>query len=396
MAFLDQLSTNPDQLDAAGGQPVSQRIITGNYLQFRDNLPLLFDRVGTGTQSYANGEVQLSVAANQYVLCQSKAFSPYLAGKPTGIKLTFRGMSHVVDLTQRVGFGSRTTSAPYVADFDGFYFESNGTDYQIVTANKAFGAEAPITQANWDDPLDGSGPSKLTVDFTKFTVLEFDFLYLGGTALRCFVNIGGQKVLFHTIKWSNDKDNTIFLSPNQPVFYEVRSSGGVGGFTQICAGTEVQGTLELVGVDRGFDNETAFINASTIGTNYLLKAIRLQSAKRDAFVKINSISTMALTNDYFKYFLVLNPTIAGTVTWNTVANSVLEEADGATNGTNTVTGGTRLLTGYVERRTAVQKSVNGLLRLGTTIAGVSDIIAVCAQPLQAGLDALAGINTTEI
>lgn len=397
MAYIDQLSFTPEELDAAGGVPVSQRIITGNYLQTRDDLPLLFDRVGTGTQTYSNGEVQLNVAAGQYVLCQSKAFSPYLAGKPTGIKITFRGITHVAGLEQKVGFGSRSTVAPYTANFDGFYFGSNGTDFEIVTANSSIGPEAPITQSNWDDPLDGTGPSGEIADFSNFTVLEFDFLYLGGTALRCYINIGGQKILFHTVGWSNSKGYTIFRNPAQPIFYEVRSTGGTGGFFQICASTEVQGSLELIGVPRSVNNGATHINANSTSDTYLLNAIRLKSTQRDIYAKVKALSLLATTVDNFLYSLILNPTVAGAaLTWNGLANSGLEHALGDPAGSNTVSSGTVLSSGYGANRATFLQDINGLIRLGTQIDGTRDVFALCARPLGSNMDILGSLDVIEI
>jgi hypothetical protein len=385
---------------------VSQRIITGNYLQTRDDLPLLFDRVGTGTQVYSNGHVTMSVGVGQYALCQAKAFAPYLAGKPTSVKLTFWGVVHVAGLVQRQGFGSRSTVAPYTADFDGFYFGSNGSDFEIVARNSATANEERFLQNGtpgvdqWDDPLDGSGPSGETADFNNFTVLEFDFLYLGGTALRCYINIGGKRILFHSVKWSNDNTDTIFKNPAQPVFYEIRSTTGVGNFKQVCAATEVQGSLNLIGIQRSVNNGSAHINANNTSNTYLLKAIRLKSTTRDGFVQVNGFSSLALTNDDFLYSIVLNPTIAGAApTWSAVSDSVLEEASGDSAGNpsvNTITGGTILASGYSSAQAAVQGAFRSIVRLGTQVDGTRDIITLCAQPLTINLDILGTLETLEI
>lgn len=393
MAYIDQLSYNPDGLDAAGNLPVSQRIITGNYLMTRDNLPLLIDRVGTGTQTYSNGYVDMSVGVGQYAIAQSKAFSPYLAGKPTSIKLTFFDMDNEVGVNKRVGFGSRSTAAPYNTDFDGFYFEATGTDYQIVTRNKQTTTTKTLPRANWIDKLDGTGASGITADFENFTVLEFDFLFLGGTALRAFINIGGQRIHFATIPWSNDNANTIFQTPFQPIFYEIRSTTGTGNLAQVCASTEIQGSLELVGVNRSINNAVTHVNANNTTDTYLLKAIRLKSANRDAFVKIINITALATTVDNFLYSVVLNPTFSAAPTWNGLSNSSIEEATGTG---ETITGGTVLASGYAANRSTLQRQVNGLIRLGSTFAGVMDEIVLAGRPITSNLDILGSIDVLEI
>lgn len=399
MAFISELDAKltPEQLDAAGSLPVSQRIITGNYLQTRDALPLLFTRAGTGSQTYTNGRVDMSVTAGQYALCQSRAFSPYLAGKPTSIKLTFFDFDQEANVTKRVGFGSRSTVAPYTANFDGFYFEADGTTYNLHIANAATGVTNTITRASWDDPLDGTGASGLTANFANFTVLEFDFLFLGGTALRCFINVGGTRVLFHTFSWSNANADTIFRSPAQPVFYEIRSTTGTGSLAQVCASTEVQGSLELVGIPRSVNNAGTHINANSTANTYLLNAIRLKSTHRDIYAKIKALTLLATTVDNFLYSVILNPTVAGgALTWNGLTNSGIEHAVGAAGGTNTVTGGTVLSSGYGANRATFVQEINGLIRLGTQIDGTQDVLALCARPLGSNMDILGSLDTIEI
>lgn len=385
------------QLDAAGSLPVSQRIITGSYLQTRDNLPILIDRAGTGTQSYNNGHVDMSVTAGQYALAQAKSFSPYLPGKPTNIKLTFFDFDNEANVTKRVGFGSRSTVAPYTADFDGFYFEADGTTYNIVTRNSATTASISVAQASWDDALDGTGPSGLTADFEQFTVLEFDFLFLGGTALRCFINVGGQRVLFHTIKWSNANTDTIFRNPAQPIFYEIRSTTGTGSLAMVCASTEVQGSLELIGIPRSVNNAITHINANDTANTYLLDAVRLKSTQRDIYAKLTALTLLATTADNFLYSIILNPTIAGAaLTWNGLTNSGIEHAVGDAAGSNTITGGTVLESGYGAQRATFFQEINGLIRLGTQIDGTQDVLTLCARPLSSNMDILGSLDIIEI
>ena len=395
MAFFSEIDTvlQASQLDAAGSLPVSQRIITGNYLQTRDDLPLLFSRDGTGTQTYSNGHVDMSVTSGQYALCQSKAFSPYLPGKPTSVKLTFFDFDQEVNVTKRVGFGSRSIVAPYTADFDGFYFEADGTNYNLHIANASTGATTTTAQSGWDDPLDGTGESGLTADFTNFTVLEFDFLFLGGTALRCFINVGGVRALFHTFKWSNDNTNTIFRNPAQPVFYEIRSTTGTGSMAQVCASTEVQGSLELVGVQVSVNNGVTNINANNTANTYLINALRLGSDSLDAFVKIKSISTLATTNDNFLYSFIYNPVYSAAPSFSPITNTALEHAVG---GGITVSGGLVVASGYVANRSTFSEDINGLIRLGSEIDGTRTTFALCVRPLSSNLDILGSIDVIQI
>ena len=119
----DELTYNTNALDAAGALPVSQKTVLGNYVQDKDNLPLLLHRIGTGTQTYSAGVVDMAVTAGQYAVCQSYKRHLYLAGKSQLEEITFINFEPQVDVVKRVGYWSSSTVAPYSTNFDGFYIE---------------------------------------------------------------------------------------------------------------------------------------------------------------------------------------------------------------------------------------------------------------------------------
>ncbi|MCL5460010.1 hypothetical protein M3M33_15345, partial [Loigolactobacillus coryniformis] len=60
-----------------------------------------------------------------------------------------------------------------------------------------------IPRSTWYDKLDGTGPSGMTINFANFNVYAFDFLYLGGTALRMFVSFNGENILVINHNYAN-------------------------------------------------------------------------------------------------------------------------------------------------------------------------------------------------
>lgn len=86
----------------------------------------------------------------------------------------------------------------------------------------------------------------------------------------------------------------------------------------------------------------------------------------------------------------LNPTVAGTFTYNALVDSAIEYAIGVT--ANTVTGGTTISSGYQQQVGALNNSPRNSLRLGSTIAGVMDTFVLCVSPLTTNMDAFGAID----
>ena len=400
MGFIQNTTTTltRNTFDAAGYLPTSTPIIVGDYKQDKDNLPLRIDRVYSGSiPVWTAGEVNMPVIAGEYSIAQTKVCHPYVSAHPSVYTITFANFQTEANITKRVGCWRSSTVAPYTANFDGIYLESDGLTYNICI-RKNGAVVATIPRASWDDQLNGSGASGINYDFSKFTILQIDFLYLGGSWVRFALNIGGTIVYFHTYKHSGTATSTFCNSPYFYIRWEIRSTGaGVGSLKQICAGQAVLGGVESVGKEFAIDTGVNFINANVVGTEYLICAIRLKSTAQNAFVLPRAISTMAITNDNYLIKMRINPTIAGIVTWTALADSSCDFAVGTVAGTNTITATATPLSSYYalqNQEQLIQRSF--LATVGASIAGVSDILTISVIPLSANLDIYASLNLIEI
>jgi hypothetical protein len=397
MSFVTDFSINYDSraLDASGALAVSQKSILGNYVQDKDNLPLLLDRVssGTATQTWSNGVVSMSVGVGEYAICQSFKKHLYLAGKSQSAEITFNNFGLEANIVKRVGMFSSSTVAPYTASFDGFFLESDGTNIKLEIW-KGGVSIASVNRDDWTDPLDGTGESGLSIDMDNFTVSMFDFLYLGGTALRLSFNVGGQVIHAHTIQNSSINATTFINSPVQPVRWEIRSTTGTGSLGQICAAVSTGGAVGVVGFPRAVDTAASFINANSTANTYLIAALRANTPHAVSHEVFGS--TLATTNDPYIVRFILNPTIAGTPVFNAVTNSGFDVAIGDTSGNpsaTTVTGGTILNAAFFSSQVRQgQLEANSLFQLGFDIAGNADVIALCVQPVSSNLDVRGAIN----
>lgn len=384
-------------LDAAGSLTVAQKNILGNYVQDVNNLPYLLDRRqgGTGSQVYNQGEVSLSVSANNdYALSQSFQVHPYFAGKSQRVEMTFDNMGIEAGVIKKVGYFDSDRVAPYNTSLDGFYLEMDGTTYNIVIANANTGLEIRIPKANWDNQTD-------VLDLSKFSVMTMDFLYLGGSSVRFFFKIENKGfVLFHTYNHANVVNGTIVSSPNLPVRWEIRSTGGAGSFKQVCASVNSSGQRDLLtGTQLATPISPERVNANIVNTAYMLKAIRLDpTIGLDKALLTLGASAMATSNDNLFLDIRINPTIGGApLTWinlqdENATNLGIQYANPDTTGnpsTTTITGGMIIWSSFMgDRIRNLASGGIGLNRkLGISLDGIPDVLTLNVIPASGGANA---------
>ena len=122
----------------------------------------------------------------------------------------------------------------------------------------------------------------------------------------------------------------------------------------------------------------------------------MNSSSFDALVDLLTISLLAATNDNVLWEVWLNPTVAGTFTYNSITNSSVQIAKGDSAGTNTVTGGTLLDGGYMLASSTARLNIDNAIRLGASIAGTQDTIVLTANPLSTNLDIYASLTWREL
>ena len=391
MAYLGKSDLNVEaQLDAGNRLRVSQITTQLDIKQTHDIQPLFYDReeIGGATQVYSNpdgGTTMAVTTTNDAAICQSKMFASYFSGKSQFMEITFDGFGSQTDVIKRAGYFTSNSTTPFNSNKDGFWFESDGVGQSLVIEKN--GVEIlNVDQADWNEDV-FSGR-----DWDNFTVLVVQFLYLGGTAIRFgFIDEGFIKWA-HTYVHSGLVSSTFITSPNKPIRYEIRSTGGAGSLTQICAQVASEGSVDEVGVVRTFDTG-GIIDANSTGVTYALLGIRLKTAYKDVRVDTLKATILATTNDNFKYSLLLNPTVAGTFTYNDQTNSSLQLATGAT--ANTVTGGTQLVAGWAEANASSESVIRSSLRLGSTIDDTMDTLVLCVTPLSSNLGVYGSISIQE-
>lgn len=404
------VNLNIDQnLDAFGNLRVSQQTTLIDIKQIHDAAPLFIDQVqnATGGTTYNSGESSTTLdtsASGDYAIAQTLQRFNYQSGKSHKIDMTMYGFQAETNITKRIGYFSSATTGNYDTSLDGIFLENDGTNVYIKAYRSGTQVDS-VVQSSWDDPCDGTGSAPV-VDWSKNQILIMDFQWLGVGIVRFTLNIDGTNYLVHTLKHSNQAATKVYMSsPNQPMRWEIRQTGaGSGSMTYICASVNSEGALNLVGKLLSKDTDNNIVNANTAGTYYAIVGIGLQAAKADAVVDVLDVSLAALTNDSFKWALFLNPSVNGTFNYSAITNSAVETAVGDTSGnpsTNTVTGGTQLASGMMKSggggTGAIDKEIKNAIKLGMTIAGVTDKMVLAVTPIgsSSNLDIGGGIGWRE-
>lgn len=408
MTVIKKIAFPDYSMDQAGRQRMSLPIPLGDYKLVNNRLPLFFtDAVnGTGTVTYGATKKshQMNTSADgDFAITQTYQYHNYFAGKAQFVEFTSFDFEIEANVIKRSGYYSSNETTPFASNFDGFYLESNGIDnkHYLVIVNDGF-ENLKLERSLWDDPMDGTGRSRINLDFSKFNVIQANFLWLGGTGLTIAVVIGKGIYYFHDYDHANsdNADKLIFSSPNKPIRHEIRQIGaGSGEFNPVCSTVLTEGseTSSEIGSIRSVDTGVAPIVAATSGIQYLLKAVRLKNTERDVTVDVFDVDVFSTSNnDFFRWQLILNPTITGTLSFTDVTNSAIQEATGSA--VITTTGGTVIGFGFGAGRSSSSKVLDSARKIGSTINGVRDILALVVTPLggTSNSNMFGGINYKEL
>lgn len=280
-----------------------------------------------GTSSFdANGGlVTLNVtttSGSQIIRETTKCFS-YQPGKSLLVMSTFIMNSAKANLRQRVG---------YYGASNGMYLELDGTTLSFVERSSSTGSlqETRVAQANWNiDPLDGSGPSGLTLDITKAQILWMDIEWLGLGTVRLGFVINGQLIECHAFHHANLIESTYITTASLPLRYEITNTNTTASSStlkQVCSTVISEGGYELRGLQQAVGTSINTPYALTAsGTYYPLGSIRLKSENLDGIVILTALSIMASGgNSNYAWRVVASATTSGGTWTSAGATSCVE------------------------------------------------------------------------
>lgn len=380
----------------------SSQVSIGDYKQHTDPAQGYFDRavIGAGTWDYqqtGTGATRMIVTSGtDAVIAQSYQWHNYYAGKPIKVELTASEFHAETEVSKSIGYYSSTVTTPFETDFDGFMFHNDGTELScriyrdgVLMFDKKFG--------DWDN-------QELLTNFDpeKFNLYMIDFLYLGGAACRFWVMTEYGLVKVAEYQHIGVDAGTFVKSPNQPIRYEIRSSGGNGGLNHICADVAVEGITSPVGFPFGFNMGATTMSSLNTATRYALLGVRhlTNGANYRNFVQeLRSVSVVGQTADDLLIEIFIGGTLAGTPTWTPIPFTHMEGFAGQLIGgiaSSVHSGGVRIHSGYLRGNDSSEVFVQTARRIGSFIDGTSEIMYLCVTPLTNNATVAGGINMYEL
>ena len=361
-----------------------------------ENQPLFYDNQetsggGTSTAYVANKSQQTLTVAEETAgtrVRQTKQRFNYQPGKSLQIFISF----------------IMTEGSSGIKQMEGIFDEKNGLIFsddegtlKVIRRTYTSGSavDNEVAQANWNiDKLDGTGESGITLDTTKTNILVFDYEWLGVGRVRVGFNIDGKTYYCHEFLNANNLSSVYMTTPNLPLRSEIINdgSGAESTLTQICSTVISEGGQNPLGNVRSINTGGAHLDTTTENTAYALIGLQLHPNYLNEIVEILSVAMQIQTSSHrLLWELRFNPTVAGTFTYATLAQSAVQYALGAT--ANTVTSGYIIDSGFVEsggRQTgnvgSAQAKIANSLKLGSLISGTSDQIVLCVTPIGGSTD----------
>lgn len=291
-----------------------------------DLQPLIFYQVTanggtiTHTPLLASAALNTAAVANSSAIMQSKQYHRYIPAKSQLVVLTQVFGAAVANIVRRAGYFDAN---------DGIFLEQNGTvDVALVrrTSTSGVPVDNRVAQASWNiDPLNGSGPSGLTLDLSKASILVVDLQWLGMGRVRIGFDIGGLIVYVHEFLNANVLSVPYMKTANLPIRWEA-SGNGVSTMYATCSSVISEGGAEF---DRGFlfSHASGVITAGS-GTRTPIICIRPAATYGGLTnrVQINpeNISGLVTGNRPVLWEVVYNPTITGGAWVAESANSSVE------------------------------------------------------------------------
>ena len=294
---------------------------------------------GTTTFDVNAGLVNLAVtteSGSSVIRETTKCFS-YQPGKSLLVMSTFTFNPAKTNLRQRIG---------YYGAANGMYVELNNTTLSFVERSSSTGSlvETRIAQSDWNvDPLNGTGPSNLTIDPTKSQILWMDIEWLGLGTVRLGFVINGKFIHCHSFHHANIITSTYITTASLPLRYEITNTAATASAStlkQVCSTVLSEGGYELRGLQQAIGTAiTAPYALTTAGTYYPVISLRLKAAALDAIVILTALSILGATaNADYNWRVIASGTTTGG-TWTSAGT----ESSVEYNLTGTATTGGRIL-----------------------------------------------------
>lgn len=285
-----------------------------------DLQPLLFEQVASGSGATVTHDATNRAGLMTFASTPTggKAYMVsydhhrYQPGRGQTAFITFNFNGGVADVLKFAGYSFGATN--------GIELQMNGTTARLALYSDTTLGDQFVNQADWDDPMDGTGASGITVDWTKVQILAIDLqaLYVGRA--RVALDIDGMLVVVHEFKHANRVEYAYVQTANLPIRCGMTCTGTVSTTMRFyCSSVLSEGGQEDVG---GYHFTAEGTATAGNGAQTHVLSLRPRTtfnsiANRSKFV-LESLEFMVTGNSPVKWELCLGQAISGTTTFNNV------------------------------------------------------------------------------
>lgn len=373
-----------------------------------DKQPLIWAEklTGQGTSTYNANEASTTLQASTgagagAVIRQTKVCPNYQPARGQLVYITFiLGQAAATSIGTFIGIGQYD-------DDGGIFLRQTVAGMAMVRRTNVTGTpvDNAVAQASWDDPMDGTGASGKTIDWTKGQILIIDYTWLGFGKIRFCFEIDGKVYLAHELTFSNALDKVWTSRPNGPVRFENDSAVNQDNETldAVCCAVLSEGGQEAVGYHRSATPRIIAadeVQMPTAGTKYIQHAIRLKSTHLAATINMHdAFSFITSANSPFAWEIHLNPTVAGTaMSWANLTDSAVQSGTPGKATASTISvDGHIIASGYGKDNTSEKISLPETYNIiGADVDGVVDELYLCILSSGSNDDGLGIINHTEL
>jgi hypothetical protein len=335
----------------------SPTVLFDSQLQYGLNEETWYQKKSTSatiTHLTSEASVQLTVPANNLTaIRQTREYFRYQPGKSQLVLLTFGSGESQTGVNKFIGYGDGNNGIFFKSDGDGYYFvKRSNTSGVIVTTN--------VSQVAWNiDKMDGTGPSRYTLDFSKVQILIMDLEWLGVGRVRCGFVVDGQIVYAHEFLQANVGTEVYMKTANLPVRYEIQSTAATSSATlkQICASVMSEGGESIpAGAPRSVSNDNTLVAVTSQAANRAILTIRPRTTFQGVPNRVHIVpkATEVFSEDqdvhYHVVFGGVLTNATSTIQWLPVSTAY-SAVDYAVPPVATVVGGIELQEGYIAAQT---------------------------------------------
>ncbi len=253
------------------------------------------------------------------VVYQTRQYFPYIPGSSKIIYLT--GVLQVTSnsgVRSRIGTFDNHYDKAIGINGNGHFFEFFEEKLYIVERTSTLGGyqtDFRIQQSDWNlDPLDGTGPSGLTIDPTKSLLFVIEYAWLGVNIVKMGFKINDSLCWCHI--WDHSDLNVPYIKyAKLPIRYEIENISAGEVTTEmrvICAAIIVEGGPGVLNnINHGINLTFCDDNERYVPKNdwFPIFSIKLADQCIRRSIAITKLTITTTENRSLKWRLILNPVL---------------------------------------------------------------------------------------